>query len=307
LLDPITDRYGIAGETMAFKITGRDPEGLALTFSGSGLPAAATLDPASGMFMWTPGTADIGSRSVTFIVTDSGALSDSASARLIVGAPGQQAGPPENCDAMPFTTISDNIGMGLDPGPKDVREHAFFVAPGTQSITGALSWFLPVRDLDFHLLDANHNPVKSSASLSDPEVITLLNPPSGTYYWQVVAFTNPDTSDYEIVSSACVAQSVDVPVLARQVFSLAPGMPNPFRQRTTIGFTLPEGGPVDLRVFDVAGRTVRRLHSGWLPAGAHRAIWDRQTDGGGVAPAGVYFYRLDQGGRSLSSRVILLP
>lgn len=308
LLDPISDRHGIAGTPMAFRITGRDPEGLALAFSATGLPAGASINAGSGMVEWTPSAAQIGSHAVTFIAMDAGGLADSAGALLVVGTAGAGTPPPGDCDVVAYPPISDNIGMGIDPGPKDEREHAFQVPPGTQSITGTLSWLLPVRDLDFYLLDANRNPVMSSASLSDPEVITMLNPPPGTYYWRVVAFTNPDTTDYDITSEGCVPQGVDAPPIeSARAFSLAPGMPNPFHGRTTIGFTLPEGGPVELVVFDIAGRSIRSLHTGWLPAGPHRAIWDRQTDGGGVAPAGVYFYRLSQGARSLSSKLIVLP
>lgn len=308
LLDPLTDRHGIAGETMAFKVTGRDPEGGTLAFSAAGLPGGAALDPASGMFTWTPGTEDVGSHAVTFMATDSGSLADTASAFLIIGAPGEGPEPPLACDVLTPDAIHGTVGMGIDPGPKDVVEHAFYVPQGTQSVTGTLYWLLPARDLDFYLLDANHQPVKSSASLSDPEVITLHNPTPGTYYWRVVAFTNPDTSHYSISSEVCVAPNVDVaPQAAPRLFALAPGAPNPFRDRTTIGFTLPEGGLTALRVYDIAGRLVRTLHSGWLPAGPHRAVWDRRTQSGTLAPAGVYFYRLASGGRSLSSRVVIMP
>jgi hypothetical protein len=308
LLDPLSDRYGLAGETMTFKVTGRDPEGGALAFSATGLPAGAVLDGGSGMFTWIPGTSDVGSHAVTFMATDAGSLSDTESIFLIVGQPGSGPEPPLACDVLTPAPIHGNIGMGIDPGPKDVIEHAIYVPQGTQSIKGTLSWFLPARDLDFYLLDENHNPVMSSASLGDPEVITMLNPSPGTYYWRVVAFTNPDTSDYSITSEVCVAPNVDVaPPQALRVFSLAPGMPNPFSDRTTIGFALPEGALTSLRVFDVAGRHIRTLHSGWLPAGAHRAIWNRRTDGGALAPAGVYFYRLSSGARTLSSRVVIRP
>jgi subtilisin family serine protease len=308
LLDPMTDRYGVAGESMAFKVTGRDPEGGALAYSASGLPSGATLNSGSGMFVWTPGLAQVGSHAVTFMATDTGALSDSASILLIVGQPGSGPPPPLACDALPQATIYGNIGMGIDPGPKSEVEHAFYIPQGTQSIQGSLFWFLPARDLDFFLLDQNHNVVNSSASLSDPEVITLTNPTEGTYYWKIVAFTNPDTTDYSIASSMCVSPNVDViPTASLRVFSLAPSMPNPFRQQTTVGFTIPKSGITELKIYDVSGRAVRTLQSGWLPAGAHRAIWDRSTDRGRMTAAGVYFYRLSNGGETLSRMVVVMP
>jgi outer membrane protein assembly factor BamB len=50
---------------------------------------------------------------------------------------------------------------------------------------------------------------------------------------------------------------------------------------------LPRAGPVDLAVFDVAGRRVATVVHGVLPAGRHRAAWT-----GAGHSAGVYFLRL---------------
>ena len=44
-------------------------------------------------------------------------------------------------------------------------------------------------------------------------------------------------------------------------------MPNPFGPETSLHFSLPRDGRVDLRIYDVAGRLVRKLASGSRPAG----------------------------------------
>jgi flagellar hook assembly protein FlgD len=49
---------------------------------------------------------------------------------------------------------------------------------------------------------------------------------------------------------------------------------------------------VDLAVFDVAGRLVKRLVSESMPAGHHDAVWEGRDSGGRQAAAGVYFFRL---------------
>ena len=69
--------------------------------------------------------------------------------------------------------------------------------------------------------------------------------------------------------------------------------PNPFTHGTEIGFTLAAPARVDLRVYDLAGREVKRLAE-WrsLPAGAHRLGWDGLRSGGREVPAGIYFARL---------------
>lgn len=73
---------------------------------------------------------------------------------------------------------------------------------------------------------------------------------------------------------------------------LAPNQPNPFRAGTTVRFEVGTTGQVELSVFDVQGRRVRRLVDGWLEAGAYARTWDGRTDNGREAGPGVYFYQL---------------
>jgi endonuclease I len=74
---------------------------------------------------------------------------------------------------------------------------------------------------------------------------------------------------------------------------LAPSLPNPFSNRTTLAFDLPAAGPVSLVVFDVSGRRVRTLVDGReLSAGRHGAEWDGRDDAGSRVQAGLYFAQL---------------
>jgi hypothetical protein len=89
-------------------------------------------------------------------------------------------------------------------------------------------------------------------------------------------------------------------------FAFAAPSPNPFTARTTLAFELPSEGAVTLRVYDVRGRRVRTLLAGAnLVAGRHVAIWDGREDAGGRAAPGVYFARLEAGGRTVARRVAL--
>gem|GEM_PF-4243335 len=63
------------GQLLQFSLQASDPDGNALTFSSSNLPAGATLS-SSGLFSWVPGFNQAGSYVVTFSVTD-GSASDS--------------------------------------------------------------------------------------------------------------------------------------------------------------------------------------------------------------------------------------
>ncbi|GJM44856.1 MAG: hypothetical protein DHS20C21_16980 [Gemmatimonadota bacterium] len=83
--------------------------------------------------------------------------------------------------------------------------------------------------------------------------------------------------------------------------------PNPFRDRTTIAFSLGASGPVRLAIYDVAGRLVKSLHDGTqLESGSHEAIWNGLDQAGRLATPGMYYYRLEAGSSSASHRVLLL-
>ena len=60
----------------------------------------------------------------------------------------------------------------------------------------------------------------------------------------------------------------------------------------TIAFGLTRREPVELRVYDVAGRVVRTLARREFAAGEHQVVWDGSDDAGRRVPRGVYFYQL---------------
>jgi hypothetical protein len=82
------------------------------------------------------------------------------------------------------------------------------------------------------------------------------------------------------------------------------GAPNPFAGSTSIRFTLGKAGPVELAVYDVAGRLVSRLGRGRVGAGAHDVTWDGRDESGRAAAAGVYFVRLSADGGTATRRLV---
>lgn len=71
--------------------------------------------------------------------------------------------------------------------------------------------------------------------------------------------------------------------------------PNPFNPSTTIEFNLPEGGRVDLEIYDIMGRQVRNLASKEFPAGLNQVIWDGKNDSRRNVTSGIYFYKFISG------------
>jgi hypothetical protein len=88
--------------------------------------------------------------------------------------------------------------------------------------------------------------------------------------------------------------------------SLRMAFPNPFDKSTTVVLSLHQSGPASVRVFDVAGRTVRTLLAGLQPAGERTLAWDGRDDGGTRLGAGVYLLRLETAGHSETRAVRLV-
>ncbi len=84
-------------------------------------------------------------------------------------------------------------------------------------------------------------------------------------------------------------------------YSLSQNYPNPFNPATTIDFNLPNSGLVNLNVYDVLGRKVAVLMSGYMTAGSHTAHFDASS-----LSSGVYFYTLTSGEFTNTKKMLLV-
>jgi len=104
--------------------------------------------------------------------------------------------------------------------------------------------------------------------------------------------------------SDVTADELPLAVVPSRVY-LQANQPNPFSQATTLRFGLPAAGAVRLAVFDVSGRSVRTLVNGVLPAAEHVFSWDRRDDSGHAVAAGVYLYRLETEGQTITRKLVV--
>lgn len=78
-------------------------------------------------------------------------------------------------------------------------------------------------------------------------------------------------------------------------YSLGDAYPNPFNPETSIEFSVPATGHVEMVVYNAAGQQVASLVDEELSAGSYRTTWDALDRSGERVASGVYFYRMQAG------------
>ena len=142
-LDAIADKTGREGQTLSFTAFGHDADtSRALTYSlGSGAPAGATIDPASGIFTWTPAAGQgANTYALTVTATDNGTPSLSASQTFDVKVSVDH--PPVATDhayALSEDTKLTLTGPGVLAGDTDADGDSFTASAVTTPSHGTLT------------------------------------------------------------------------------------------------------------------------------------------------------------------------
>lgn len=120
-----------------------------------------------------------------------------------------------------------------------------------------------------------------------------------TYYWRVMANNGGNASEYS-VSRRFTIESLSAEFENSFKIDLNEVYPNPVRENATISFSLNKPTSVTLSVLDLLGRNVLMLiDSKLLQQGKNEVPFTR-----GTLPSGVYIYRLEAEGTSITKRVI---
>jgi len=87
-------------------------------------------------------------------------------------------------------------------------------------------------------------------------------------------------------------------------FVLGQNYPNPFSSSTSIPYGLNKESDVQITIYDVLGRVVRKFNAGVQPRGIYNILWDGRNNSGQKVANGIYFYKLDAGGESQVKKMI---
>lgn len=86
-----------------------------------------------------------------------------------------------------------------------------------------------------------------------------------------------------------VVEDGGLPQIASPLMRFDPPYPNPFNPITSLRFELDRAGPMELTIYDGAGRLLRTLVDGYRAAGPHVVQWDGCDESGMMVSAGIYF------------------
>ena len=87
-------------------------------------------------------------------------------------------------------------------------------------------------------------------------------------------------------------------------FELAQSYPNPFSSSTVIPYGFKNVSDVQVTIYDILGRVVRKFEVGRQAAGFHNVLWNGCNSFGKRVATGVYFYRLNVDGESQVKKMI---
>ena len=90
-------------------------------------------------------------------------------------------------------------------------------------------------------------------------------------------------------------------------FRLMQNHPNPFNPSTNIAFEITDAAKdYRLDIYNIKGQLVKTLHKGKLGLGRHSVVWNGQDNNDKEVASGVYFYRLDDGQKAKTRKMLLM-
>ena len=89
-------------------------------------------------------------------------------------------------------------------------------------------------------------------------------------------------------------------------FTLKDNYPNPFNPLTTISYELLTDGIVNIVIYDLIGKKIKTLVSGFQTAGSKNVNWNATNNQGQPVSAGVYLYSIEAGDFRQTKKMILL-
>jgi len=82
--------------------------------------------------------------------------------------------------------------------------------------------------------------------------------------------------------------------------------PNPFNSKVTFNYYVPQNAIIKLSIYDVSGREVKNLQSGYVNKGWYNISWLGDGKAGRKVATGIYFIRLETLGKNIGKKLIFI-
>ncbi|MCP4581028.1 MAG: T9SS type A sorting domain-containing protein [candidate division Zixibacteria bacterium] len=211
-------------------------------------------------------------------------------------------------------TGPDNNGDGIGDIPFDIEGDPSqdlypLMEPLEAGILGMITdeSFIPIPDVVVTVIGTE---IADTSEYHGSYTLTGLG--SGNYD---ISFSHPDYQDTVVLGYATTIDQYTYPNMELRLqtdidqpdelkpsdFSLMQNSPNPFNASTVIKYNLRNSADVTIYIYDLLGRKIETLVSGYQPAGFNQVVWHS-----GDRPSGVYFYTLKAGAFVESKKMMLL-
>jgi len=154
------------------------------------------------------------------------------------------------------------------------------------------------------LVDASNNVVDViNSTNSNPFILTA--PQNGQY--TVNAGYRRPSREFGTATINLSPTTINFPTPSSigNTFELLPNHPNPFNNETVIKFSVPKSARVELSIYDINGKHIRKLTEDYYNKGIHSLRWNGRNDDGLPVASGVYLYQLTSGEQRLVRSLIL--
>lgn len=125
-------------------------------------------------------------------------------------------------------------------------------------------------------------------------------------YPDVQIFEEKHSDNWDKYSRLLLQYNADTSPLIAPMPQIQSNFPNPFNPSTTITFSIPEAGRVRVSVYNLKGQKVKDLINTDMLRGNHKLVWDGKDANNRNTSSGIYFLRLESGGKTSIRKAMLM-
>ena len=206
-----------------------------------------------------------------------------------------------------FVRAATGVTTSFFDSPPDSGYSVDNLAPGIPTSfvynSGVLNWNpSKAEDFDYFSVYGSNTSTFGSATLIDYTVDPTLTVVSSPYSFYFVTATDFAGNEGE---PATVNTLSDVGTPRSYILSVS-AYPNPFNPATTIRYTVPSQGRVEIGIYDLRGAHVVTLVNEESDAGEYTKEWDARDADGEAVGSGVYFARVTHASGTKAYKLVLL-